>query len=292
MIVKDILERTTKFFKDRGIESARFDTEQLLGHVLKYERLDLYMKFDQLLSKDEIDQCRELVMRRGKGEPVAYILGSKGFFKNDFQVTSDVLVPRPETEHLVEAVVQWTQSYGGEKPYRIIDLGSGSGCVGLSLIKELPNSELLSVDVSEKAIEVTLENATQLGVRSRVKGLHKDAKFLSAKDLENFKENRVDIIVSNPPYIPINSKEIQSSVKKYEPHLALFAGSDGLDCIKSWSAIASNLLTGGGLWAFEMGSGQGLDSERILTDLRTFTDIQLIKDYSKHDRVMTAMRKE
>jgi release factor glutamine methyltransferase len=168
MQLKDILQKTTLFFKDKGIASARLDTELLLARALKWDRVRLYMNYEYPLSESEIEACRALVRRRAQGEPVAYILGERDFYKSSFEVEPGVLIPRPETEGVVEDSVAWLKTQPPSDGYRLIDMGCGSGCIGLSILKEVPEARLLAVDISSVAIRVTTKNAERLGVAERL----------------------------------------------------------------------------------------------------------------------------
>lgn len=287
MKLKEILDKTTAFFKDKKIDSARLDAELLLAHGLKLERIQLYLKFDQPMKEDELVILRELVRRRASGEPVAYILGYRDFYKYRFEVNSAVLIPRPETEHIIEEAVKWAGD--PNKNLGIIDLGAGSGCIGLTLLKELPEARLISVDVSEKALEVAERNADSLGVKSRVKFIHADAGNEDAI-MSAYKEfvgtNKIDVLVSNPPYIAHQDTQVEENVKKFEPSSALFAEDNGLALLKQWSKIYSAHLNKPGIMLMEMGMTQGATMKEHFSNLKIFNEISVTKDLSGHDRVI------
>ena len=215
-----ILQRTQEFFAEQEIDSPRLDAELLLCHLLNMDRLELYLKFDQPLTNVELTQLRTLVRRRGNREPLAWIIGQKGFYKHDFIVTPDVLCPRPDTETLVEVALQLISN---DQETFIADIGCGSGCVGLSLALDRPNSKLFAIDITDEAIHCTKQNVQRFSLEKRVAVLK--GPFLSAIP----SNRRIDILVSNPPYIPsADIGGLQPEVSHYEPRIALDGGLDGL----------------------------------------------------------------
>jgi len=295
MKLKEVLDKTIQFFRDKKIESPRLEAELLLAHGLKLERIQLYLKFDQPLAEEELAHCRELVRRRVQGEPVSYILGYREFFGSSFKVTPAVLIPRPETEQLVEEALNWAQ---GQKektsPLGLLDLGTGSGCIGLTLLKKLPEAKLIAVDISQEALVVAQENAAQLGVGDRVQFVHADA--ATASDvLKAFKsfvgKSTVDIVVANPPYIASTDPSVEEGVVKFEPHQALFACDEGLALLKKWSQTYKNFLSDEGLMLMEMGYTQGEAMKKYFQGLEVFQEISVIKDLSGHDRIIRGVKK-
>lgn len=291
MKLKEVLDKTTAFFKDKKIDSPRLDAELLLAHGLKLERIQLYLKFDQPLGEKELATLRDLVKRRSQGEPVAYILGYRDFFGFRFEVTPDTLIPRPETEHIVEEVLAWAKDK--EKSYGILDLGTGTGCVGLSLLKHLPNAKLLSVDRSEKAIEVAKRNAFSLGVSDRVAFLNADAGDVDSV-LKAFTDvtgqDSIDVLVSNPPYIAEGDPMVEENVRKYEPHMALYAEDDGRAFLKSWSSTYCPYLNSVSICLMEMGRTQGPAMKEHFHGLEAFKEVRVIKDLSGHDRIICGVK--
>lgn len=287
MKLKEILDKTTAFFRDKKIESPRLDAELLLAHGLKLERIQLYLRFDQPMKDDELTVLRELVRRRASGEPVAYILGYRDFFGHRFQVNSNVLIPRPETEHIVEDVIAWAKDKN--EKFGFVDLGCGSGCIGLSLLKEFPEARLAAVDLSAAALEVAQKNAEALEVADRVRFLNSDAANATAvmsayKDFVG--KDKVDALISNPPYIAHNDPQVEENVKKFEPNSALYADNEGLALLKSWSDIYSKHLSSDGIMLMEMGMSQGPSMKEHFSGLKIFNEISVIKDLSGHDRVI------
>ena len=278
MTVQEVLNRTQKFFKEKGIETARLDAELLLSHSLGWPRMNLYTKFDYPLGQEELSGCRELVRRRSQGEPVAYILEKKAFYNHDFYVNSNVLIPRPDTEVLVEKVLEELSSRK-EEELHIADFGSGSGCIGLSLLKELPNSQLTAVDVSKEAIAVAQKNAENLELQERCHWLVKDVNLLGAKDMKN-----IDVVVANPPYIDHSDSRLEEDVKNHEPELALFAEDQGMKEICSWTLKAQCLLSAGGLFFCETGDEQKDLVIAFLKENNLFEQTEFYQDLAGRDR--------
>jgi len=286
MLIKDVLQKTTQFFRDKGFPSPRLDSELLMAEALSIDRVRLYMNYDNPLSEEEVASCRELVKRRAKGEPVAYILGKKDFFKSTFIVRPGILIPRPETEFLVESVLE----YSSEKPLRIVDFGAGSGCVGLSILRELPDACLISVDQSAVACRVTEENALRLDLSDRVRVLQTLVEELDAKILKKEWGELADVIVANPPYISPDDPEVEINVRQFEPGEALFSDEKGLAHIKKWSTQAAKLLKPGGLVVFEIGASQRQAALEIFGAIGAFQNIQGLKDLAGRDRYIQAIK--
>lgn len=278
MTLKDVLEKTTLFFKNKNISSPRLDAELLLADALNISRMEIYLKFDAPLKEKELEKCREHVKRRSQGEPVAYILGYKGFYGEDFFVEPGVLIPRPETEFVVDEL---KDKFEKEQTLKVIDLGCGSGCIGLSLKKLFQNSDVELVDVSEKAVSVSQKNANNLNLEVSI--THKDVDSL---ELE---KEAYDIVVSNPPYIAKDDKDVCEHVREYEPHEALFAEDNGLYYLKSWSKKAHEALKPGGYLCMEMGYNQAKDLTEFLTKLN-FNEVKVVKDLAGFDRVIVAKK--
>lgn len=281
MKLKEVFEKSVQFFKDKKIDSARLDAEILLAHVLKVDRLQIYLKYDQPLSEAEISACREVVRRRSQGESVAYITGEKGFYGENYFVGPGVLVPRPETESLVEEAIKFITENKLESP-RVLDLGAGTGCIGFSIIKNTPGATLVSLEKSPQAFEYLKKNQEQLELPNRSEILLSDV--LAYEPSQMF-----DVIVANPPYIAKNEPMVQESVSKFEPHEALFATEDGFNDLFQWSRKFSAKLNAPGIMLFEMGHLQGAKLKEHFASLKPFTEIQILKDLSGLDRIVKAV---
>ncbi len=219
----DIVRLSTTYLGDHGSSSARLDSELLCAQALGLRRIDLYLQFDRPLDEQELASIRELVRRRGKGEPVAYITGTREFYGRPFTVTPDVLVPRPDTETLVQRAVASLRDRPGAQ-LRVADLGTGSGCIAITLGAEVPGMRVFATDVSAAAIEVARANATSLGV---------DVELVECSWADAL-DGSYDLIVSNPPYV--TSEELAAvdrDVRDFEPRSALLGGDDGLDAYRA-----------------------------------------------------------
>ncbi len=253
----DVLQRTTTFFEGRGIPSARLDAQLLLGHVLGLDRVKLYLNFDRPMSEPELETIRGLVRRRGDREPLAWVLGEKEFYGRDFVVGPGVLVPRPDTETLVERMKAELATPPGDEPIYVADVGSGSGCIGITLALEEPRVRAYAIDASPEALEYTRRNIEKHGLKDRVAALH-------GRDLAVPAARRIDWVVSNPPYIPAATiAELAPEVSRHEPKLALDGGADGLDMYRRLVPAAAKRATVG--IAFEVGAGQGDAVAELLT---------------------------
>lgn len=279
MKLKDVFEKSVQFFKDKKIETARLDAEILISSVLKIDRLQIYLKFDQPLSELEIQKCRDVLKRRSLGEPVAYIVGEKGFYREIFKVGDGVLIPRPETEQLVEEALKHINENNIVNPL-VLDLGAGSGCIGLSIIKNLSNAKLVAIEKSPEAFKYLKLNTEGLALADRSELLNQDVMVYTANE-------QFDVIVANPPYIAHNDPAVEANVKNYEPGAALFSLNNGLEDIFNWSKKFKQFLKPNGLILIEMGYQQGESVESYFTSLG-YHQIKILKDLSGLDRIIKA----
>lgn len=232
---------------------ARLEVEMLLSHILCCQRMSLYTRWERSLSKKQIRKFRSLFHLRQKGTPMAYILGKKEFYTHKFIVSPGVFIPRAETETLVSAVSsQWSRSAN----LKIIDFGCGSGCIGLTLLSYFPKANLISVDINQKALNISKRNAKKIGVKDRVTFLYKDISTIDRKWKRKYIASGADIIVANPPYIAFNDPRVEKEVISFEPPEALFSGDKGLFHIRSWLQKALLLLKVDGSYFFEIGEKQ------------------------------------
>lgn len=244
-----ILDWTRQYFAGKGIENPRLDAELLLCEVLHCQRITLYVHFDQPLQASELARYREFVIRRGRMEPLAYILGHKEFYKYDFRVTPDVLVPRPETELLVESV---SKAPLPQAPV-LLDVGTGSGAILISLLALLADATGIAVDKSIAALAVARENTVYVGEQIKDESLPARITFLESDLFGSVpKEQKFDVIISNPPYIPSNVINTLPKDVQQEPHMALDGGPKGLDIYARLITQAPEYLKPGGLLALEI----------------------------------------
>jgi release factor glutamine methyltransferase len=255
--ILEVVRWTTGRFERQGIGSARLDAELLAARAFHRTRVELYVHFDQPLAERELAEYRGLVEQRLAGEPVAYLLGRKEFWSLDLEVSPAVLVPRPDTEALVEQALDLLrEGPGGERSARVADVGTGSGAVGLALKRERPGDEIVATDLSEAALAVARGNAQRLGLDMT---LVAGDLLAPLEDLGPF-----DLVASNPPYIPSADIDGLAAEVRREPRLALDGGLDGLDVVRRLAAEAPRVLAPGGALAMEIGAGQAPAAKEIL----------------------------
>ncbi len=278
LTVLQALDSAGKYLHNKGIKSARLNSELLLSHILQCKRLELYLSFDRPLQSSEIDAFRGMLKRRSTFEPLQYLIGKVEFYGLEFEVNPFVLIPRPETELLVETVVK---SVDKQMRSSILDIGSGSGNISIALAKSLPLCKVIGIDISEKAVEVANRNAKSNNVENQIM-------FIKENILDGFEVgvNRFDIVVSNPPYV---SKEdfnnLEPELLLYEPKISLTDDADGLTFFKKISDIAKSILNLRGKIFFEIGAGQSERVKNILSG-NNFTNISIKKDYAEIERVV------
>jgi release factor glutamine methyltransferase len=287
--VRRILEWTTAFFVRKEVEPARLSAELLLAHVLASPRIKLYIEYDRVLSEHDLAACRALVQRAANQEPIAYLTGRAHFFNLEFDVTPDVLIPRPDTETLVENVLQTARHQSGLEAPRILDLCTGSGCIAAAIAHHLKSAMLVATDISPAAVAIARQNVQKLGLADRVTVAEGDLFEPISRLID---PGPFQIIVSNPPYIPTNQIEtLDRSVRDYEPIAALDGGLDGLNFHRRILTDAPDRLVSGGYLFLEIAFDQG---EAALTIANahtpTFHDARLLKDFAGHNRVLTARR--
>lgn len=269
-------------FRERGFDSPRLDAELLLGHVLQCDRVRLFIDATRPLVPSELEAYKKLIQRRRKAEPVAYILGVREFFGLSFRVDARVLVPRPDTEILVETALRRTahRSLFGTA----IDLCTGSGCVAIAFAKQRPTWWIRAADISTEALSVARDNAQRLGALPHLS-------FHQSDLLSAFAPRRkLSLITANPPYIPSGELSgLQADVRDFEPHLALDGGPDGLDLVRRLSREAPAHLAPGGVLALEVGHDQAPRTQKILLD-EGFVDVESERDYGGHYRVVSGTR--
>ncbi|MGA3162273.1 MAG: peptide chain release factor N(5)-glutamine methyltransferase [Terracidiphilus sp.] len=259
-------------------QSARRDAELLLTHTLKKSRAWLLAHGDEFLSDEFQPGYRELLERRRRGEPIQYITGEAEFYGLPFRVTPDVLIPRPETEHVVEKVIELATRF---RQPRIVDVGTGSGAIAVALAHKLPHAQITAIDISPRALAIARENAKRNGVV-----LH----FLLGDLLAPVAGEMFEIVVSNPPYVSAADRVTLSvEVRDYEPAQALFAGDDGLDVYRRLIPAAFEVLISGGYLALEIGSGQSMAIAKLLARAG-FERTEFVPDLQKIPRVACARR--
>lgn len=282
MNIKELLKRSDQFLAERGIESSRLDVEVLMADLLDMERINLYVKYDYPLKSNEIDTYREMVKKRAQRIPVAYIIEKKEFMSLEFKVKEGVLIPRPETENLVETVIEYCRQNELQSP-QIIDVGTGSGAIAVSLAHYLSEAKVVGVDLSAQALKVARHNMEKHELSERMSILKSDllAEFIKREI------NEINIIVSNPPYISeAEMEELPPEVKK-EPKNALEAGEDGLDYYRRLIPEAEKVLKKGGKIFLEIGYQQAEAVSNLFGE--NWSEVEVKKDYAENDRIVSAI---
>jgi len=275
MTVLEVLQATTAYLKKHNVENPRLNAEHLMAHALGRRRIELYLEFERELTETELRPLRELVKRRSQAEPLQHLLGTVEFCGFTFLCDTRAMVPRPETEQLVELVESRIENRGS----RIVDVGTGSGVIALSLAAKFPETKVLAVDVSDDALGLAQENAAMLNLSGRVR-------FLKSRLLENV-EGAFDLIVANLPYISTQDRHTLSREVLHDPEVALFAGKRGDELMRELIDQAPTRLRPGGLLALEIGLGQ---SEALLSALaeKNYRDICSKNDYTGVTRFIFA----
>lgn len=274
----EVLTKTEAYLRSRGIPSPRFEAEQLLAHALGIERLQIYLQHDRPLGEEELGRLRPMVARRGKREPLAWILGTVGFHALELAVTPGVLVPRPDTETLVEAALAWIPE-NDDEPVYVADVGCGTGAVGLAIAAARPQVRVFSIDIGEAPLACTRENVKRLGLEQRVAVLR--GPLLGPVP----PQRPIDWVVSNPPYIPTaDLARCEPEVSEWEPKLALDGGGDGLDIYRQLVPEAARRARKGLL--LEVGIRQAPHVKRLL-DEHGFVDVSTHDDLGGIPRVVT-----
>lgn len=281
LTVLDVMLQSADYLAGKGIESARLDAEHMLAHVLGVGRLEMYLQHERPVREEELDLFRPLLKRRAKREPLQYIIGRQAFRELELEVGPGVLIPRPETERLVEVVLSWAE---GREKLVGLDLGTGSGAIALSLLKEGPFDRCVGTDVSRAALEFATRNRDGAGLTTQLE-VRRGRLFEPIEPSERF-----DVVVSNPPYVAEAEREtLQSEVVDWEPEEALFGGDDGLEILRSIVPGALAVLREDGLLALEVGDRQADAVASLVEAVGRYRDIRIHDDLSGKRRIVTAV---
>ena len=279
MYISQIIDLGSKALKEKKIKSHILDSELILSKILRISREKILVSSDKKLKNTHVLSFNKLLKRRLHSEPIAYILKRKEFFSKNFYVNKNTLIPRPDTELLVEKILKVNKK---KNPY-ILDIGTGSGCIILSLLQNIENSRGVAIDISKKALDLAKKNAQKMKLNKKCKFVH--------KPIEKIYGYKFDLIVSNPPYIPVYQiKNLSKDIKQFEPRNALDGGNDGLDVIKKVIYKSTTILKKNGLLAIEIGNEQYKKVLQIL-NLNGFRNRFLIKDYQKNIRCLISVLK-
>ncbi len=287
MLIKQLLTQVQTRLTAVGIPEAKLEAELILGHVCRKNRTQLFLASDLSLSSQELNQCQNALARRCSREPLAYIIGEQEFWSLPFKVTPDVLIPRPETELLLESAIGFASI--GENIFKgpVLDMGTGSGIIAVVLALELPGTKIFAIDKSPAALGVAKENALTHGVAKQILFLAADL-FSGVREGEKF-----SLIVTNPPYVVRKTiSTLQPEVRMFEPHLALDGGEDGLDTLRLLAANLRDNLAPGGAVFMEIGFDQEETVLELFKDLPFLEDLQVLRDYAGLARIFSAKRKK
>jgi release factor glutamine methyltransferase len=279
MNIENILNEGIRTLKQSKIPNPQLDSEILLSNSIKRDKKYIILNPKELLNSEQVETFKNLIERRRKKEPVAYLINKKEFWKDEFFVNKNVLIPRPDTELIIEQVLK---IYSKDSQLQVLDIGTGSGCILLSILKERPNFYGTGIDISKKSINVSKLNAKQLNLTSRVKFFH--------SSVDNFKIGKYDLIVSNPPYIELfNLKYLEKDVINFEPKLALSGGFDGFSKIRKVINKAKNLIKKNGKFILEIGFNQKNKVKKILKEEGFYVN-KAIRDYGNNDRCIISTK--
>jgi len=279
MNIEGILNKGANILKANKIANPFLDSEILLSESINKGKKHIILNPKEILKSEHLNSFNKLIKRRKKGEPIAYLINKKEFWKNEFYVNKDVLIPRPDTELIIEQVLK---IYPKDSQLQVLDIGTGSGCILLSILKERTNFYGTGIDISQKSINVSNFNAKKLKLSNR-------SKFYNS-DVDNFKIGKYDLIVSNPPYIELlNLKYLDKDVVNFEPKLALNGGLDGFSKIRKVISKASNLMKKNGKLILEIGFNQKNEVKRILKKEGFYIN-KVLKDYGNNDRCIISTK--
>jgi release factor glutamine methyltransferase len=284
--IKKLLEWVSGYFADKGVDAPRLSAELLLCHVLGLERIQLYTLFDRAVDPPQLVQLRALVKRAGEHEPVAYLVGRCEFYSLPLKITPDCLIPRPETEHLVEKAILFLRQREGTQ--QVLDLCTGSGCIAAAIAKNVKEAGVVATDISDAALKVAAENIEKLNLSEKVKLLCGD---LFDPVIEGLDVAKFDLVVSNPPYVSeAEYAVLDKNVKDYEPKDALLAGAEGLDVYRRILEKVGDFLKPNGALMMEIGYAQGPAIRGMLEQTGAFKTITIEKDFANNDRIAVAKK--
>ena len=276
----DVINWGVDYFENKSLGNPRLEIEIFLQHILDCKKIDLYINFENEVSSNDLNTLKGYIKRRLENEPSQYIVGKSNFYGRNFYVDNNVLIPRPETEILINACIEFLSMKDNPE---IIDIGTGSGCIGITLAKEIPSSNVIAVDCSEKALAIAEKNAKYIGI--------KNIDFVKSDFLKQSIDLRADLLVSNPPYIPKKDiSTLMTDVRAYEPSEALTDNLDGLEFYRVFSKKFDTMIKTDGALIVEVGKGEHpLEAKKIIEQYG-YADIEMINDYNGDIRVLKVMK--
>ncbi len=282
--IQKLLTWITEYLTQKDVDSPRLSAELLLSKVLGLKRIELYTQFGKDVPQEQLDELRGLVKRAGLHEPVAYLVGKTEFYSIEFEVTSDCLIPRPETEQLVQRAIEFLRKREGDQ--FVCDLCTGCGIIAVAIAKNVPAAKVIATDISAPALAMAAKNVEKHGLQERIELREGDLFEPLILPLDQF-----DLIASNPPYVSaVEYEKLDKNVKDYEPRIALHAGEGGLDVYKRIAEKVGPFLKPDGILLMEIGYSQGPAVRQLLEQTGVFASIEIEKDFQKHDRIVVARR--
>jgi release factor glutamine methyltransferase len=282
--IQKLLNWIIEYFTTKAVDSPRLCAELLLCHVLSMKRIELYMHFDNMVTPQQLDQLHSLVKRAGENEPVQHLVGKTEFYSLELDICKDCLIPRPETELLVERAIEFLRGRNGNQ--LVCDLCTGSGCIAVAIAKNYPPARIIATDISDTALKVAAANIEKYHLEKQIELLQGDLFDPIVPQLDS---GKFDLIVCNPPYISAAEYEkLDRNVKDYEPKLALFAGIDGLGVYRRICERIADFLKPGAVLILEIGYNQAHAVRELLEQAGCFTEIKIEKDLNNNDRIVTA----
>jgi len=305
--IQKLLNWTTEHFTEKGIDSPRLSAELLLSHVLNMKRIELYTQFDKPVAKEDLDKLHDLVKQAGQHEPIAYLTGKTEFYSLQFDVSPDCMIPRPETELLVERAIEFLRtrpvrnfvtdkmtrkenfSNGGKTGKQFVcDLCTGCGCIAIAIAKNYPDADIIATDISDAVLNIAAKNIKKHKLKDRIKLLCGDLFDPLVPQLDI---NKFDLIVCNPPYTTaVEFESLDKNVKAFEPRIALYAGEDGLDVYRRIIEKVDQFLKPDAVLMLEIGYAQGQAVTELLEQTGCFNKITIEKDFHNNDRIVTATK--
>jgi len=284
--IQKLLNWVTEYLTTKGIEAPRFSAELLLSHVLGLKRIELYTQFERPVGPEQRDRLRDMVKRAGQNEPVAYLTSKTEFYSLEMEITCDCMIPRPETELLVQRAVEFLRTHEGTQ--FVLDLCTGSGCIAVAIAKNFSDARIMATDISDAALAVASRNVEKYQLSERITLLCGDLfePLIRPLDVDKF-----DLVVCNPPYVSSAEYDnLDKNVKDYEPRLALHAGADGLDVYRRIVERVDQFLKPGAALMLEIGYAQGPAVRELLEQTGAFVEIKIEKDYHDNDRIAIARK--
>jgi release factor glutamine methyltransferase len=284
--IQKLLNWVTEYLTTKGIESPRFSAELLLSHVLRLKRIELYTQFGEQVPQQQLDQLHELVKRAGLHEPVAYLTGKTEFYSIGLDITADCMIPRPETELLVQRAIEFLRTRSGVQ--YVCDLCTGSGCIAVAIAKNFCDAHIIATDISDAALAVAARNVEKHRLKEQIRLLCGDLFEPVIKQLD---VSQFDLVVCNPPYVStVEYEKLDKNIKDYEPQFALLAGEDGMDIYRRIAKEVDKFLKPGATLMLEIGYAQGPAVRELLEQTGAFAEIKIEKDFHDNDRIVTAIR--